>query len=353
MLRPDPEAIARIERGLGQLLLVGFAGTGLDGNAELERLLCETRVGGVLLFARNITDAAQVAELTRAIRERAERCGSRPLLIAVDAEGGQVMRLGPRAGFTPTLSHGELGEENDFTATELEARRIGRMLREAGINWNLAPVVDVGYNPANPVIVGLGRSFGANPMLVTAHARAYVRGMREAGLLTVLKHFPGHGSSFTDSHLGFVDVTDTANRDAELAPYRALIAERLADAVMTAHVFNRRLDDRYPATLSRPTIQLLRRDLGFPGVVVTDDLRMGAIEQHYGLGEAAVLALAAGVDVLLIGEDRLRDGRSASAEVLGAVRHALAEGRLRLARVEDALRRVDELKARLIAPRQG
>src|SRR3989475_8164830 len=136
------------------------------------------------------------------------------------------MRLG--AGLTATVSAGELGESNDFTLTELEARRIGRMLKSAGINWNLAPVVDVGYNPANPVIVGAARSFSANPLLVTAHARAFIQGLHAEGVLTALKHFPGHGSIYGDSHRGFLDVTDTADRCPELTPYRTLIAERLS-----------------------------------------------------------------------------------------------------------------------------
>src|SRR5439155_1127802 len=247
---------------------------------------------------------------------RSRNCTGRRLLVAVDAEGGQVMRLGPDAGFTPTLSAGELGESNAFTLTELEARRIARTLRSAGINWNLAPVVDVGYNPANPVIVSAARSFSANPRLVAAHARAFVQGMHTEGVLTALKHFPGHGSSYGDSHKGFVDVTATANREAELIPYRMLLAERLADAVMTAHVFNRALDPEFPATLSRATItELLRGELGFDGPVVTDDLRMGAIEQRWGLGTAAVTALAAGADVLLIASARLALNASPAAVV--------------------------------------
>lgn len=338
---PDPGRLAELDARLGELLLVGFHGTDATDNAELERLLCGARVGGVLLFTRNVVDADQLARLTGAMRARARACAGRRLLVAVDAEGGQVMRLGPSAGYTGTLSHQELGEGNDFALTELEARRIGQRLRAAGIDWNLAPVVDVGYNPANPVIVGTGRSFGANPGLVTAHARAYIAGMRQAGVLTALKHFPGHGSSYGDSHHGFVDVTATANQEIELAPYRALIAERLADSVMTAHVFNAWLDGRRPATLSRATLTgLLRRELGFDGLVVSDDLRMGAIERHYGLARAAVLALEAGVDVLLIADDRLPDGRSATDVVLGAVHRALAGGRLDPERVASALRRV-------------
>ena len=343
----DPATLARLEPELGQLLLVGFAGTEGEGNDELEQLVCETRAGGVLLFGRNVADDLQVRRLTAWIRGRAGACGARVPLLAMDAEGGRVMRLSPRAGYTPTPSAQELAEENDLALTELEARRIGRMLREAGITWNLAPVVDVGYNLANPVIVGTGRSYGAHPLAVTAHARAFIRGLHAEGVLTALKHFPGHGSSFTDSHEGFVDVTATADRDVELVPYRTLIAERVADAVMTTHVLNRQLDPRHPATLSRATIDgLLRRDLGWNGPVVSDDLRMGAIEQHYGLAGAAVLALEAGVDVLLIAEDRLPDGRSAAAVARTAIRAALAEGRLAPERVIDALAHVAALKRR-------
>ena len=344
----DPARLLALEPELGQLLLVGFQGTELEGNAPLEALLCEARVGGVVLFARNIVDAEQLARLAAALQARARACTGRALLVAVDAEGGQVMRLAPRAGFTGTLSAQELGETNDFTLTELEARRIARMLRAAGINWDLAPVVDVGYNPANPVIVGAARSFSANPLLVTAHARAFVRGMRDEGVLTTLKHFPGHGSSYGDSHKGFVDVTATANPDVELVPYRTLIAERMADSIMTAHVFNRALDDRLPATLSLRTITgLLRGELGYDGPVVTDDLRMGAIQEHYGLAPAAAAALAAGADVLLIADDRLPDGRSAALQTLTALRRRLTRGRLDPERVESALARVAALKARL------
>ena len=345
---PEPRQLEALLPRLGDLLLVGFDGIQGEGNAELGRLLCETRAGGVLLFGRNVVGDRQVGQLTRWVTAQALACARRPPFVGVDAEGGRVMRLGAEAGYAPTLSHRELGDAGDLALSELEALRIGGRLREAGVTWNMAPVVDVGYNPANPVIVGAGRSFGGDPARVTAHARAYLAGMRAAGLLTVLKHFPGHGSSFADSHLGFVDVTDTARPELELAPYRRLIAEGVVDAIMTAHVFNRRLDHRHPATLSRATITgLLRGELGWGGVVVSDDLRMRAIVRHYGLGEAAVLALDAGVDLLLIGDDRLPDGRSAAQVVLAAVREALAQGHLAPATVEAALARLDALRARL------
>jgi beta-N-acetylhexosaminidase len=347
-LAPDAGRLAALDRELGSLFLIGFRGTEAAGNPELAKLLCDLRIGGLLMLGRNIVDSDQLARLTGELGAQSAACTGRKLFIAVDAEGGNVMRLAPRLGWPGTFSAQELGEANDSALTELEARRIGAMLRAAGINWDLAPVVDVAYNPANPVIVGAARSFGASPQQVTEHARAFVQGLRAEGVLTALKHFPGHGSSFDDTHLGFTDVTETASADVELAPYRALIAAGLADSVMTAHVFNRRLDPQYPATLSRATLSgLLRGSLGFKGPVVSDDLRMGAIERQYGIGEAAVLALDAGVDVLLIVDDVLSDGSSATQLALAAVRRALAKGTLDPARVEAAIERVRAFRAQL------
>lgn len=352
-IRPvDPALSARI----GELLLVGFHGTEVEGNAELRHLLCDLKVGGIILYerdvatrdTRNIQSPEQVGRLTTDLRALAQSCAGRVPLIAADNEGGPVMRLNARAGYPPTLGHRELGEVDDVALTELEARRIGRMLHEAGIDWNLAPVVDVASNPFNTVLVQSGRTFSQDPERVTAHARAYLRGMRAAGILTALKHFPGHGSSFEDSHRGFVDVTKTADLTAELAPYRALIAEGMVGAVMTAHVFNRNVDRRYPATLSALTIDgVLRRELGFSGLVVSDDLLMEGIVSRYGIEDAAVLALKAGVDLLLLSHNTLVQDSSATDRVVGAVRQALADGRLSAEQVETALARIERFRSRL------
>jgi beta-N-acetylhexosaminidase len=343
---------------VADLLLVGFAGTEARDNAEVRALVCDLRVGGVILFERdvatgrprNILNAEQVARLTADLQALARDCAGRPLLIAADAEGGRVMRLSERAGYAATPSPQELGEAGDLAQTELEARRLGRRLREAGINWNLAPVVDVAVNPANPAVVALGRTYSADPAAVAAHARAFLAGMHAAGVLTALKHFPGHGSSRGDSHLGFTDVTDTADPEIELAPYRQLVREGLADSIMTAHVFNRGLDVRHPATLSRGTITgLLRGRLGWQGVVVTDDLLMGAILQHYGLEEAARLALRAGVDVLLLSQNSLRVEPRAAARVVAEIHRALRRGALSRRTVEAALSRVEALRRRAVS----
>jgi len=351
--RPAPDP-ARLR--IGDLLLVGFTGTEVAGNEEIRRLVCDVKVGGVLLFERyagsgeprNMVSPAQVTTLTRDLQALAARCAGRPLFVAADAEGGRVMRLSPRLGYPPTLPAQELGDRNDPAFTQAEARRMGQMLREAGINWNLAPVVDVAVNPTNPAVVTNGRTYSADPERVIAHARAFVLGMHEAGVLTALKHFPGHGSSRQDSHLGFTDVSDTALLRVELGPYRALIAAGLADSVMTGHLFNRGLDPWDPSTLSRFTVQrVLRGWLHYNGTVVSDDLLMGAIAQHYGLEEAAVLALGAGVDVLLISQNTGKIDDRAAERVVAAITRAIADGKLSESTVQAAVARVDTLRARL------
>lgn len=350
--RPAPDP-ARLR--VADLLLIGFTGTQVAGNEEVRRLVCDVKVGGLLLFERytsgqprNMVSQEQVATLTRDLQALARHCAGRPLFIAADAEGGRVMRLSPRLGYPPTRPAQELGERDDPAFTRAEARRMGAMLHEAGINWNLAPVVDVAVNPENPAVVALGRTYSADPVKVAAHAEAFVQGMHDEGVLTALKHFPGHGSSRSDSHHGFTDVTDTARLSMELRPYRMLIADGMADSVMTAHVFNRGLDPWDPATLSRYTVhRVLRGWLRYRGVAVSDDLLMGAIAQHYGLEDAAVRALDAGVDVLLISQNMGRVDDRAAERVVAAITRAIAEGRLSESTVTAAVARVDALRARL------
>lgn len=249
---------------------------------------------------RNITGPRQVKRLTESLNASS----ATPLLIAVDQEGGIVARLKDRYGFPPSVSAQYLGEQNDLGLTARSAESMAATLAEYGFNLNLAPVVDLKTNPDNPVVALKQRSFSANPTLVSSHAAEFIRSHHRQHIYTCLKHFPGHGSSRDDSHLGLVDVTSYWSED-ELIPYQNLINQGLCDMVMTAHTFNSRIDPDYPATLSKATIDgLLRKRLGFDGVVVSDDLNMGAIVMHYSYETAVEKAINAGVDLLIVANDK-------------------------------------------------
>ncbi len=341
---------------IGELVMVGFRGTTLDGSEPILEQVRAGQVGGVVLFdvdlatgsSRNIDSPEQLKSLVAELQAAAPS----PLLVAVDQEGGRVSRLKERYGFPATLSQQELGERNAVELTRSQARQTAEILANAGINLNLAPVVDLNVNPASPVIGALGRSFSANPALVADHARAVIDAHRKQGVLTAIKHFPGHGSAPGDTHLGFVDVTGTWS-SAELEPYRTLVSEGNADLVMTAHVFNGHLDAEWPATLSPATVTgVLRTELGFQGVVVSDDLQMGAIADHYGLETAVHQALAAGVDILLFANNNPRAYEPDIApRVVALVESLVREGALAEERIDESVERVRDLKRRLTPPR--
>jgi beta-N-acetylhexosaminidase len=329
------------------MLLVGFRGFSVS--AETGHDLARG-MGGVVLFdrdqptggPRNVEAPAQVAALTAGLRAAA--IGH--LIVSADEEGGRVARLDDRHGFPATRSAAELGALNDPAATEAAAREMAETLSAAGVNLNLAPVVDLNLNPENPIIGALDRAFAADPRVVTDQALAFIRGHHAVGVRTVLKHFPGHGSSTGDTHLGVVDVTDTW-REIELEPFAAIVDAGMADAILTAHVFNARLDPEHPATLSRATIDgVLRRDLGYDGVVISDDLQMGAIRQAYGYEEAVRLAIDAGVDVLTIANQQVYEADIVPRTVELIV-GLVDDGRLDATRIDEAWRRLGSLRARL------
>ncbi|HEX6473838.1 MAG TPA: glycoside hydrolase family 3 N-terminal domain-containing protein, partial [Candidatus Limnocylindria bacterium] len=269
-----------------------------------------------------------------------------PLLIAVDEEGGQVARLGPDHGFPPTVSAAELGAEDDVRVTRRAGRDIARTLRAAGINLNLAPVVDLNLNPDNPIIGALDRSFGADPDLVHRQAAAFMDGHRAIGVWTTLKHFPGHGSATGDTHLGVVDVTDTWQR-VELRPFGDLIADGHAQAILTAHVFNARLDPEHPATLSHATITgILRRQLGWRGVVISDDMQMGAIRDAYGYPDAVRLAILAGVDILTIANQQVFE-EGIVEQTIELVAGMVEDGSIPESRIDQSWRRISDLRQKI------
>ncbi|HKO33013.1 MAG TPA: glycoside hydrolase family 3 N-terminal domain-containing protein [Candidatus Limnocylindria bacterium] len=350
---PTPAEIS-LRAKIGQMLLVGFRGTDADSASAVLADIRDRGLGGVVLFSvdqptgsavRNIVSPEQLATLTTTLQDAAGTSAPplAPLLIAVDQEGGQVARLGPDHGFPPTVSAAELGAKGNLRATQRAGRDIARTLRRAGINLNLAPVVDLNLNPTNPIIGALDRSFGADPELVHLQAAAFIRGHRDIGVQTTLKHFPGHGSSVGDTHLGVVDVSDTW-QPVELAPFGDLIADGLAEAILTAHVFNANLDPEHPATLSAPTIDgILRRQLGWDGVVISDDMQMGAIRDAYGYADAVRLAILAGVDILTIANQQAFE-EGIVEHTIDLVEGMVTDGRIPERRINESWRRVRDLK---------
>lgn len=328
---------------IGQVLMVGFWGDA--PSQEIIDLIQRYRVGNIILFSRNIRDTRQVFELTESLQQIAREAGEHyPLLIAIDQENGLVQRLGEAATLFPgNMALGATGSEE--LACEV-ALATGRELKVLGINMNLAPVVDVNNNPANPVI-GV-RSFGEDPQQVAQFGAAMVRGYRVAGVLSCLKHFPGHGDTAVDSHLALPVIPyDLERLEAlELVPFLKGI-EAGADSVMIAHVAFPALtkQDKLPATLSRAMVQgLLRERVGFKGIILSDCLEMKAISETFGTERAAVLALQAGIDLVLVSHHYMQQRGS-----IEAILEAVQAGKLSPHVIRQAAERLLQLKAQRLA----
>ena len=324
-----------IEREVSELVCIGFDGHALTDEATD---LLRGGVRAVIHFARNYADAAQIAAVNRTVRDAA----GREVLVTVDHEGGRVQRF--RDAHFPALPSGrEMGEGGEAAARQA-GERAGEALRAAGFNMNLAPVLDVDSNPANPVIGA--RSFGASPARVAACAVAYAQGLRSRGVAACGKHFPGHGDTSVDSHLDLPRLPHAMERldKIELPPFRAAIAAGV-DAIMTAHVLFEAIDATVPATLSRTVVTgLLRERLGFDGLVITDDFEMQAIADRFEVGEAAVRAIEAGCDHVLVCHRIDRQRR-----VIEALAHAVRTGRIPLERVKKSANRLANLLDRRAA----
>lgn len=335
---------------LGQMLLVGFRGAELADDAPILRDIREYNLGGVILFdrdvqlktlGRNISSPEQVRALTAQLREGA----AETLLIAVDQEGGRVRRLREGAGFPFSPSAREMGM-GEPAATRREGEKTGELLAGLGINLDFAPVVDVDVNPASPAIGALGRSFSADPELVAVHAKSFAEGLRSRGVLPCLKHFPGHGSAMADSHLGLTDISQTWS-PRELVPYERLIALGVSPFIMCGHLFLSQFDPEYPCTLSPEVLTgLLRNRLGFEGVIVSDDMQMRAIAEHYGLEEAVVRAVEAGVDILVFGNNLDYDPEIVP-KVVDILERGVQSGRISRERIAASYARIRAAKAML------
>jgi len=353
MILPKPvsanETDTELRAMIGQMLLVGFNGTSPNGKGakRTAQQIARGEIGGVILMDRNVRSPAQIKALTSKFHNTGH-----PLIpiISVDQEGGLVQRLSSRKGFKayPTARTVARLYKPD------KARRIyaamARELSEAGFNLNYGPVLDLNINRANPVIGRLGRSYGADPDKVLAYSRAFISAHRAENILTSVKHFPGHGSSWTDSHKRFVDLTKTW-KEVEIQPYIELAKSGEIDTLMVGHLYHPAFSDdrRLPATLTSKAIDgWVRSRLGFQGVVITDDLEMAAIRKHHNLRQTLIMAVNGGNDILLFssaGADA-KFVPKATKIILDAVRN----GTIPQERVRQAYARITALKQRLANP---
>jgi len=354
-----------LETMVGQMIMTGFHGDGIGSNREefaaIQEQIKRGQIGGVILFdvdvsgllaqgmdiveakkqifSSNIKNLDQIKNLNQQIQSVAPK----KLLIAIDQEGGNIQRLKTEHGFAPIPSAKELGH-GDIQTTYNIAYDLGNRLGELGFNVDFAPLLDVDVNPQSPAIGAKDRSFSPDPIIVAQHGGAFAHGLESAKIAYSYKHFPGHGSAGTDTHAGITDITNTY-QDYELNPWRELLKTSSPyTMVMVAHVMNTNFDT-VPASLSYKTIQMVR-DMGFNGVIVSDDMDMGAIANEYGTETAIQMAINAGNDILVFGNNLTFD-KNRGHDVNKTIVKMVRDGKIKKSRIRESYKRIMELKSHL------
>ncbi len=320
--------------------MVGFEGAAMPDPFRLH--FKEHPFGGVILFSRNYSGKEQIKGLCKELQNynTSNNPDSPPLFIGVDQEGGRVLRFGPP--FFQSPSNRIWGELNDLDKTLKNAEEVGKELREAGININFAPCLDVDTNPDNPIIGD--RSYGTDSQLVARHGAAAIHGFSKGRVFPVGKHFPGHGDTFVDSHIDLpsVDTTPGQLEKTAIVPFARGLANGL-EMIMTAHVLYNKIDSRFPATFSRKILsEMLRKGMGFKGLIFTDDMEMGAISKRYDFSESCLLALEAGADILLVCHKEEKQ-----ALAFRTIYDAVRSGKISEKRIDESIGRIMRLKGRL------
>jgi len=352
LLFPGSASGLSLEKKIGQMIIVGFRGLELTQDNPVIEDITRYGIGGVILydydvqkgvFERNISSPAQLKELVSSLKELSE---SDSLLVAVEQEGEKISRLKKRYGFSASVSQGYLGETDDMDITRNHALDTAQKLSELGINLNFVPVVDLSSGPGKNEGESLERSFSHDPEVVIDHSWEVINAHRIFKVLTAIKHFPGQGSEHNDFHQGFADVSKTWRKIA-LKPFQELIDDPGCDMVMVGHIFNSRLDPDWPATLSEKIITgILRQQMGFDGVLVSDDMQNEAIRNNYPLDVALEKAIKAGIDIFIFGNNLIYQPDIAR-ESIETIKALVEQGRISEDRINDSYQRIKELKARL------
>lgn len=341
-------SVKSFENKIASMVMVGFNGTKLTPDMSIYDELKNKNLGGIILYEKdsqkqpiNITDEKQLLSLCSNIRNINHK-----ILIAVDEEGGNVSRLNQDRGYERTNTAKEIANMKSYNKTRMWSKRISDKLSKANINFNLAPVVDLDINENSEALSKQGRMFSNDSSEVSIQASIFISEHRKKNILTSLKHFPGYGSALIDPHKDITDVTNSWN-ERELEPYKILLRSNLIDTIMTAHIINKNLDEEFPATLSKKIIgNILRKDIGYNGVVISDDLLMGAIVKKYSFENSIILAINAGVDILLFSKEYY-EGKLVLDEVIKIVKNAVMRGEISKERIQESYNRITLLKDKL------
>ncbi len=330
---------------IGQMIMVGFNGKNKDyfDVKYLQNMINRRLIGGILILPHNIDDKEQVTKLLTDIRIYNN---GYPLFVGVDQEGGRISRLNKNNGFTDYSSAHEVCKEKTLSEAYTMYREMSGMLKEAGFNLNFAPVVDLNKNDKSPAIGKLERSFSDDPITVYMYSKAFIEAQNEVSILSTIKHFPGHGSAAGDTHKEMTDISDSWSEE-ELLPFAMLIQNEIVDMVMTAHVYNSNIDCYFPATLSKKCIDgILRQQLKYNGVVITDDLQMAAIKHYYSLEHVVINSINAGNDILLF-SNYIENDYIIPIKVIKIVINAIKDGIISEKRINTSYNRIMKLKSKL------
>lgn len=339
-----------LEKKVAQMIILGFKGTELSDSSEIVCTVREQGVGGIILFEHNIAQPEDVVDSRESLRHMCgvlQRAATERLIISIDQEGGNVNRMKTKYGFPKSVTAQYLGEVNQEDTSRYYYHKTAEQLKALGINVNFAPCVDLNINAQSPAIGLKGRSYSISAKKVTRHARFCIEEHHQFGVKTALKHFPGHGSSLADSHLGFTDITNTWSHK-ELEPYSYFIHKSLCDIVMVSHTFNSKIDSIYPATLSQRTIDsLLRKKMGYDGIVITDDMNMKAISANYTFEQAVTLTINAGVDMIIVSNNIKGVNGDSAKEIIDTIVSLVMRGEIPVSRIDESYNRIIRFKQTL------
>jgi len=340
------QSVDMLDIKIGQMILIGMP------KAELDQQVLEEvkkgKVGSLIFFEKNIPNKPNAFVDVKSMTWTYQKAAPIPLFICIDQEGGKVNRLKEKYGFTKSITAGALGKAKSLDSVRFYADATAATLAGLGFNVNFAPVVDLAIDKNNTVIAKPERAYSANADTVAMMAKEVVKMHRKYGVITSLKHFPGHGSSKDDTHFGVADVTNTWN-EAELKPYKLLIDSGYVDAVMTSHIVNKNLDAKgFPGTLSKDILDgILRKSLGFNGVVFSDDMQMHAISKNFGLEETIRLSINAGVDIMCFSNNIPGSDERTVDKVHAIIKKMVSTGEIKPERIDESFQRIIQLKGRI------